>query len=1079
MFKEGIENLDKKRTIEKKKAIKRKDFFSSQGNLDKASSKEGIFERKKTKSISESGKVVKSAEISTKNKEEILILNQNKAEEIIEKIGFLEKKKNNGEVPNNPEEEVENADKLARLIENSKYIKEQEQLLTKLNSIYESYKSAVYDNKSNKIISEIDKLSRQDENNGGRYRKRVNKIVKSENAEKINNDLKQLLKELKVRQDSKTLSAEKEVLEDKEEIIELTDEVMNIETNELEEKLEHFQDTENKNIEAESKEIQERSKKDPELRKIAEEEKERILKMLSLKKKTFSEGLANLGYHTTELKSKVLGGAMSKLSKATEGNKFLHSFFNNYAGIYDKTGKRAKNMRKTVGKGGLSKLSGAGQGAGNLFKYGRIVYDLAGSGSARGLNPFRHVTAAAMFMGRTAEAAKETRFEYENTEEKIDKKMRVKDEERAMNEAWAIYDKAFAGKSGEEVKTEDLEKAYKDNLPKDIRDRLNRIDFIGTKFCEKILNKDTKKYADRLMKKIDKIESDTSLNLKEKEVKKQELLRRNEELISDLDRMVSDQGIVDNVAFWSRFTEKVSKGVATVLVVDSVRRLASAGWNMRHIVGGWLGNEEIGKNQLVVSNFKINKPAEPQTEQIPDSPPYDPSGKPDQFNIELKQELDAGANQPKAVAVAKQEALKNIVAKVAGQEVAVKNIDIQIKGKTDTFSEAIYEAAKQADSKTQDNFIHKVLGDNEVIDDANRGKFLSQAVRELSAANIKTGDELDVQNLVYEGNVVRLKSDGSWEVLKGEGIKEAKAVSELQLRENWANAEGAKHGFEPKEVSFAGDDKNLDMRSFNAKVGDVDVAVDNHGHFSGEVGGKGFSGNISELAEGQTAKGAISEAIDSAKGPAVEQAAAAPGEAIETAEREVRDIFGVKGMIPKQLNEIARITGVDLENGIQPNEKLKLEFLAKHPELFNTPEQAQYLFNNTEAVFKLITDIRMNSGIGYGALAEKMSVSDFEGKNMFLYGKVLAGDEAQKSMRQLLGVDVEKISFGKNGRVIAELMDGKMVSILNNGQKGSIEIKEPFWRTLFKRETVARKEFIKGLSKQGLDSVKKELSGRM
>lgn len=410
-------------------------------------------------------------------------------------------------------------------------------------------------------------------------------------------------------------------------------------------------------------------------------------------------------------------------------------------------------------------------------------------------------------------------------------------------------------------------------------------------------------------------------------------------------------------------------------------------------------------------------------------------------------------------------------AAVAAKQAAIENIDIEIKGKTDTFSEAIYEAAKQADSKTQDNFIHKVLGDGLKIDDSDRGQFLSRAVRKLSVANIETGDELDVKNLVHKGDFVRLKSTGDWEVVESSGIK-AKVVSELQLRENWADAEGAKHGFESKEVSFAGDGKHLDVRSFNTKVGGVDVAVDNQGHFSGEAGGKGFSGNISELAEGQTAKGAISEAMDSAKGPAVEQAAAAPEEAIETAEREVRDIFGVKGMIPKQLNEIARITGVDLENGIQPNEKLKLEFLAKHPELFNTPDQAQYLFNNTEADFKLITDIKMNSGIGYGALAEKMSASDLDIKNNIFYGKVLAGDEALSNMKKLLGgADVEKVSFGKNGRVIAELADGKEVSILNNEQKGSIEIKKPF----LQRQAIFEKKFNASLSENGLSSVKEEL----
>ncbi|MBA3046853.1 hypothetical protein KKC83_03575 [Patescibacteria group bacterium] len=512
---------------------------------------------------------------------------------------------------------------------------------------------------------------------------------------------------------------------------------------------------------------------------------------------------------------------------------------------------------------------------------------------------------------------------------------------------------------------------------------------------------------------------------------------------------------------------------------------ATAGYAIRHFgeeLGWWGGHrgvvsskieESVKDKSKEVQSFKINKPAEP----IADSPPYDPSGKTDPFNTEFKQKLEVAANQPEAAAAAEQEALNNIAAKVAEQEAAVKNIDIEIKGKIDTFSEAIYEAAKQADSKTQDNFIHKVLGAGVKLDDENRGKFLSQAARKLSIANIKTGDELDVKNLVHEGNTVRLKSDGSWDVLKGEGIEDAKIVSELQLRENWADAEGAKHGFNPDEVKFAGDSEHLDMRSFNTQIEGAEVTIDNQGNFSGEAGGKGFSGNISELAEGQTSKEVISEAMEEAKEAVADQTAEAaiiaPEEAIKTAKTGVEDIFGAKEDITQEkFQEIARLTGVNFKDGIDAGEKSKLQFLAEHQELFKTPEQAQYLFNNSEADFKLITDIKMNSGIGYGALAEKMAVSNLDIKNNIFYGKVLAGDEALSNMKKLLGgADVEKVSFGKNGRAIAELADGKEISILNNGQEGSIEIKKPF----LQRQAVFEKKFNTNLSENGLSSVKEEL----
>ena len=214
--------------------------------------------------------------------------------------------------------------------------------------------------------------------------------------------------------------------------------------------------------------------------------------------------------------------------------------------------------------------------------------------------------------------------------------------------------------------------------------------------------------------------------------------------------------------------------------------------------------------------------------------------------------------------VIEQEASRKIAAKVVQQEAMTKGI--KIEGKIDTFSEAIYEAAKQADSKTQENFIHKVLGEDIKVDNQNTDELVSKSVRKLSVANIKMNDDLDVKNLVHEGNVVRLNSNGSWEVLQGgEGIKEAEAVSELQLRGNWADIEGAKHGFKPEEVSFAGDNEHLDVRSFNTKVGGVEVTINNEGEFRGSVEGKEFLGNISNLDEGKTAQGVIEEAVNQAK----------------------------------------------------------------------------------------------------------------------------------------------------------------------------------------------------------------------
>lgn len=112
--------------------------------------------------------------------------------------------------------------------------------------------------------------------------------------------------------------------------------------------------------------------------------------------------------------------------------------------------------------------------------------------------------------------------------------------------------------------------------------------------------------------------------------------------------------------------------------------------------------------------------------------------------------------------------------------------EIKIEGKINTLSEAVEKALKQEgiSNDTKDSFIKHWLDDKAEISVENRDELLNKAIRKFSVANTEMGDGNDIQNLVYEGNNVRLNSDGSFEVIKGEGISEAKMVSEDQLRTN-------------------------------------------------------------------------------------------------------------------------------------------------------------------------------------------------------------------------------------------------------------------------------------------------------
>ncbi len=125
---------------------------------------------------------------------------------------------------------------------------------------------------------------------------------------------------------------------------------------------------------------------------------------------------------------------------------------------------------------------------------------------------------------------------------------------------------------------------------------------------------------------------------------------------------------------------------------------------------------------------------------------------------------------------------------VKKEEKSAEPIEVKIEGKTDTFSEAIYKAAKEAynnqDYQRVDNFIHNVLGDEVKVNNQDRFKLLQKAVRVLSVKNIGEVEDESVKNLVYEGNVVKLNADGTWSTEKAESHYEPQAVTEEQLREN-------------------------------------------------------------------------------------------------------------------------------------------------------------------------------------------------------------------------------------------------------------------------------------------------------
>lgn len=329
--------------------------------------------------------------------------------------------------------------------------------------------------------------------------------------------------------------------------------------------------------------IDDASKIDPDASEKAAEALGEIKDLDKEGKKTFLEGTANLGFRIAKKRSEIMGRGCQILSTLTKKSNFLSNYFKNYVNEYVKDYNRSQKAIERRGKGKMLRVSGIGRGAGIIFRYGRAIYDAvdqASFGKAyNSLNPFRHATAAAMFLGRSAGVLKETRLEdYESAKEKV----RVKDFERAEQEAWDLYEQAK--KENNEVGAEDLEKAYKENLPEDVLKRFRRGNIPTTEWYKLYLNKSKsmRSYADSLFNKIYKIEQ-SDKSEPEKKKAREELLMRNDELINDLDRMVGDDGIVDAIAYYSRMAEKTGKGVATALIIDSVWRIAKTSWNLHYL----------------------------------------------------------------------------------------------------------------------------------------------------------------------------------------------------------------------------------------------------------------------------------------------------------------------------------------------------------------------------------------------------------------------------------------------------------------------------------------------------------------
>ena len=540
------------------------------------------------------------------------------------------------------------------------------------------------------------------------------------------------------------------------------------------------------------------------LEKLQAESEKVVDSLTTHQKKSFFEGLANVGFRTTEIKSSVLKKVLKKISQDC-GDGTFGKFFNEYAKIHEKEENNAIKMQNMEGKNFLSKASGVGQGVGNtfgkMFKFFRIGYDIA---SENPINPLRYWTMGLVLAGESAEALKEVRMKSEEAQNntvigKLDAAGNVAEEdfERAWEEAWEIYNEAKKKGNGQ-VTFENLNIAYHEKLPEDLAQRLKRVDNAGIGLMQKILNKDLGWYIQGLNKKIEIIEKNEKYSEIEKDKRKKELLLRNEALLNDLDRMIGDQGLIDQISYWTRIAEKTSKTGANLIILDTVYQLAHAGWECAK-VSDWMQkiiDRFEGGNGQDIENISSQVPNLTQkievkiiglpskTKDWEDSIPKQVQPTP-WMDVSVEKEGAERVVAGDQVKMTDRAELESQVIKNIVPADAIKSFEqssIKIGGKIDTYSEAVQELVKQAPVNVQDNFIHNVLGKDVLIGDADRKAKLIQAIRKISSFNNQIGDGNDVSNLVYEGNQVVLNQNGQIQVLKGDSHFAAKIVSEESLR---------------------------------------------------------------------------------------------------------------------------------------------------------------------------------------------------------------------------------------------------------------------------------------------------------
>ncbi|MDP3710767.1 MAG: hypothetical protein Q8R29_03560 [bacterium] len=272
--------------------------------------------------------------------------------------------------------------------------------------------------------------------------------------------------------------------------------------------------------------------------------------------------LSNIGYWMERGKGERLAAmvkwAEGKIDPKERG--FTDRFL---SAIWEKSVRDAEVADKKmedIEKGRRRTLGNVGYVGKNVYNVARPVADVIGWTATL---PLRYVSILAAGAAVTSDMLKEARLKSEKAIEKT----RIQDADEAIEEAKRVYEKAGgiydSEKGGNGVGVEALKKAYQEDIPVSLKDRLRNNPEAGliSKISNGFFTWHIEKSVNNLNKKIGKIESRTDWHKAKKDYEKERVFNNYRKRLNDFDRMLGQAGAVDTLAMLGKYGDYAGKTV--------------------------------------------------------------------------------------------------------------------------------------------------------------------------------------------------------------------------------------------------------------------------------------------------------------------------------------------------------------------------------------------------------------------------------------------------------------------------------------------------------------------------------------